>query len=326
MLQIGALKLKNWLVMAPMAGVTNLPFRLIVKRLGAGLVFTEMISAAGLALGQKRTYRYLKSHSEERPLAVQIFGHQPDVMAAAARIVVEAGADIVDINMGCPAKKVVKNGAGGALLREPGKVKEIVSNLRRACAVPLTVKIRAGWSSEQPAFPEIVRIIEGEGADAITVHPRFVTQRFSGQADWDLIGRIKETLRIPVLGNGDVFNARHALEMRNQTGCDGVMIARGAVGNPWIFQQVLCLDRGLEATEPGLAERRSLIMEHFQLLSCEIGEPRAALAMRGLLLKYTKGLPHSTRFRGKMTQIKDLESLVKTTDNYFSFLKDVIAQ
>ncbi|MCP4665710.1 MAG: tRNA-dihydrouridine synthase family protein, partial [Deltaproteobacteria bacterium] len=186
MLQIGALKLKNRLVMAPMAGITNLPFRLIVKKLGAGLVFTEMISAAGLAMGQERTHRYLKSHPDERPLAVQIFGQKPDVMAAAARIVVEAGADVVDINMGCPAKKVVKNGAGGALLREPREVKKIVSAVRRACAVPLTVKIRAGWSDDRPVFPEIVRIIEGEGADAVTMHPRFVTQRFSGQADWDL--------------------------------------------------------------------------------------------------------------------------------------------
>ena len=322
MLQIGALKLKNWLVMAPMAGITNLPFRIIAKRLGAGLVFTEMISAAGLAQAQKRTYRYLKSHPEERPLAVQIFGHKPDVMAAAAGIVVEAGADVVDINMGCPAKKVVKSGAGGALLQEPRKIKEMVSNLRRVCTVPLTVKIRAGWSADQPAFPEIVRIIEGEGADAITVHPRFVTQRFSGQADWDLIRRVKETLKIPVLGNGDVFNPGHALDMRNQTGCDGVMIARGAVGNPWIFQQVLCLDRGAEACAPRLDERRSLIMEHFQLLAGEIGEPKAALAMRGLLLKYTRGLPHSTRFRGKMTRIMDLASLVRTTDHYFSLLQE----
>jgi nifR3 family TIM-barrel protein len=321
MVQIGSVKLKNWLVMAPMAGITDLPFRRIVKRFGPGLLFTEMISAAGLAKGQKRTYEYLNSHAEEKPLAVQIFSDEPDMMAAAGKIVVEAGADIVDINMGCPVKKVVKTGAGGALLRNPGRIKDIVSALRRACDVPVTVKMRAGWSPDLPAFPEIVRIIEGEGADAITVHPRYVTQGFSGQADWAIIARIKDALGIPVIGNGDVFRPYHALDMKNRTGCDAVMIARGAVGNPWIFEQILLLERGLAAPEPELAERKRLIKQHFQLLSEIRGERRAALAMRGLLLQYTKGLPHSTRFRGTITQLNDLESLRRITDHYFGMLR-----
>jgi len=320
MLKIGTVKLENWLVMAPMAGITNLPFRLMVKRLGAGLVTTEMVSAMGLALGQKKSVEYLKTHPSEKPLAIQIFGAKPHIMARAAQMVVEAGADLVDINMGCPTKKVVKTGAGASLLRDLKKVGDIVSAVRLACPVPLTVKIRSGWSPERPVACDIARVIEDYGADAITVHPRFASHGFSGRADWTLIGKIKEQVRIPVIGNGDVLEPSHALKMRNISGCDGVMIGRGAIGNPWIFNQILHLERGLPVPKPNLSERRTAIMEHFHLLSSYMGEQRAALAMRGLLLWYTKGLPHSNRFRGSITRIKDLESLNSTMDDYFSTL------
>ncbi|RLF56350.1 MAG: tRNA dihydrouridine synthase DusB, partial [Thermoplasmata archaeon] len=206
MLPIGSVKLRNWLIMAPMAGITNLPFRLMVKRLGAALVTTEMISAVGLVRGQKKTRDYLRTHPEERPLAVQIFGTQPDMMAEAARIAVEAGAAIIDINLGCPAKKVLRAGAGGALLRNPVRVKEILSAVRLSCPVPLTVKMRAGWSPSEPVACQIAKLAEDCGADAVTVHPRYVTQGFSGHADWDLIAKVKECLRIPCIGNGDVFH------------------------------------------------------------------------------------------------------------------------
>jgi nifR3 family TIM-barrel protein len=322
MLRIGPLKLENWLVMAPMAGITNLPFRLMVRELGAGLATTEMVSAMGLTMGKKKTIEYMESHSEEKPLAIQIFGSKPDIMARAAQMVVEAGADIVDINMGCPAKKVVKTGAGASLLRDIKKVAEIVSATRCACPVPLTAKIRAGWSHDQPPAHEIARVIEDCGADAITVHPRFASQGFSGRADWTIIAEVKQRVKIPVIGNGDVFEPSHALKMKSETGCDGVMIGRAAVGNPWIFKQVLHLNQGLPVPTPGLCDRRSLIMEHFRLLSGSMGEHRAALKMRGLLLQYTKGLPHSSRFRGSITQIRDLKSLISTMDNYFSALKD----
>lgn len=320
--------MKNRLVMAPMAGLTDLPFRLIVKRLGAGLVTTEMVSAMGLSgrkdrnpLSRGKTFSYLKSHPDEKPLAVQIFGSRPEVMAQAARVVVEAGADIVDINMGCPARKVVKTGSGGALLKDPRAVEAIVSAVRAACPVPLTVKIRAGWSPDQPVAVETARIIEDCGGDAVALHPRFVTQGFAGHADWTIISRVKEKLGIPVIGNGDVLNASLALDMKTATGCDGVMIGRGAIGNPWIFKQILELEKGLEAKPPGLSERRALIMEHFLLLSGSMGEGRAAKKMRGLLLWYTKGLPNSTRFRGSMTHVRDLDSLITALDEYFSFLE-----
>jgi nifR3 family TIM-barrel protein len=326
MLKIGNLELKNWLIMAPMAGITNLPFRLIVKRLGAGLVTTEMISSMGLTLGHKKTFSYLKSHPNEKPLAVQIFGSEPDVMAAGAEIAVEAGANIVDINMGCPAKKVVKTGAGGALLRVHQKAREIVSAVRRACPVPLTVKIRAGWSADQPCAYEMVRLIEDCGADAVTVHPRFVTQGFSGHPDWTIIAKVKEQVKIPVIGNGDVFKPSSAMDMKRQTGCDGVMIGRGAVGNPWIFKQVLDLADGRAMSQPELHERRALIMEHFRLLSLSMGEDRAAKTMRGLLLRYSKGLPHSSRFRGTMTSVKDFDTLTFALDQYLSAVEANIKQ
>lgn len=322
MFNIGPLELKNRLVLAPMAGITNLPFRLIVKRFGAGLVTTEMISAMGLNLSQPKTLDYLNSHPDEKPLSVQIFGSRPEIMARAAEIVVESGADVVDINMGCPVKKVVKTGAGGALLQSPQRAREVVAAVRGVCPVPLTVKIRAGWSPAEPTACEFARLIQETGADAITVHPRFVTQGFSGKADWRIITEVKERLEIPVIGNGDVLNAADALRMRAETGCDAVMIGRAAVANPWIFRQCLDLAKDLPAAEPDMDERRTLIEEHFRYLSVSAGEKRAVMMMRGLLLRYTKGLPHSAAFRGKIIEIKDFETLAKTLDHYFSVLGD----
>ena len=308
--------------MAPMAGITTLPFRLIVKKLGAGLVTTEMISAMGLTLGRKKTFEYLKSHPDERPLAVQIFGARPETMAEAAGIAADAGANIVDINLGCPVRKVLKTGSGGALLREPHRVKDIVTAVRRACPVPLTVKIRAGWSAHQPFSCEIARILEDCGADAVTVHARFVTQGFSGPSDWTIIAKVKEELKIPVIGNGDVLKPSLALEMKTRTGCDGVMIGRGAIGNPWIFRQIMDLENGLAIRRPELNERKALIMEHFRHLSLSMGNSRAAKAMRGLLLWYTRGLPYSSSFRGAITRIKDFDTLIAVLDDYLSSLKE----
>jgi len=322
MLKIGSLPLDNWLIMAPMAGITSLPFRLIVKRLGAGLVTTEMVSAVGLDLGQKRTLEYLKSRPDEKPLAVQIFGSNPCVMARAARIVMDSGADLIDINMGCPVKKVVKTGAGASLLRDPIKIAEIVSAVRQASSVPISVKIRAGWSRDRPVACEIAKVVEDCGADAVTVHPRFASDSFSGQADWALIGEVKTKVAIPVIGNGDVFEPLQAIEMRKKTGCDGVMIGRGAVKNPWIFRQILSLSKGLPVQKPDLNERRSFILEHFNLLVEQFGETKSARIMRGLLLRYTKGLPFSGRFRETINEIHDFESLVRTMDDYLSQLQE----
>lgn len=321
MLRIGNLKLDNWLVMAPMAGITNLPFRLIVKKMGVALVFTEMISAMGLARGQKKTYQYLKTDPFEKPLAVQIFGAEPEAMANAAEIAVQSGANIVDINMGCPVRKVVKTGAGGALLRVPQEIRKIVSAVRRTCTVPLTVKIRSGWSPGESNTIEIARLIADCGADAITLHPRFVTHGFSGKADWTVISDLKKKLKIPIIGNGDVVNPQLALQMKNQTGCDGVMIGRGALGNPWIFKQILDMENDQPVRPPQLHERKTLIEEHYRLLSLSVGEFHAAKIFRGFLLWYTKGLPYSSRFRGSITSIKDFNTFFSTLDKYLLFLE-----
>ena len=322
MLQIGSITLDNWLIMAPMAGITNHAFRLMVKKLGAALVTTEMVSAMGLTLEQKKTLTYLETHPSERPLSVQIFGSSPGVMARAAQLATERGADVLDINMGCPAKKVTKTGAGSALIRNEKAVAEIVSAVRLVCSIPVTVKIRAGWSPDEFTAPKIAKIAEDCGADAVTVHPRFATQRYAHPADWSLIRRVKEVVTIPVIGNGDIFHPSMAFDMRRQTGCDGVMIGRGGVGNPWIFSQILQLEQGHTLSQPTLGERRTLIMEHFTALSQRLGEYRAARAMRGPLFWYTKGLPHSSRFREGLNKIRDLESLFTQVDLYFATLKD----
>jgi tRNA-dihydrouridine synthase B len=317
MLQIGSLTLKNPFIMAPMAGITNRPFRLIVKQLGAAMVTSEMVSAMGLMMGHNKTLDYLRSDPEERPFCVQLFGSDPDVMAKAAEKVILAGADVIDINMGCPARKVVKTGSGGALLLDCHKAERIVRAVRRVSTLPLTVKIRAGWSPSQGNPLDLAAALENGGADAVTVHPRFVTQGFSGIPDWSLITQIKSKVSVPVIGNGDVFSSHLAIKIREETGCDGVMIARGALGNPWIFQQTLDLHQGRVPFEPAPPERKRLIMKHYHLLSAEMGERRAAFHFRGLLIRYTKGLPCGGLFRRSIEQVKDLASLVAAMDGYF---------
>ena len=243
-------------------------------------------------------------------------------MVEAAKLVIDAGADIVDINMGCPVKKVTKTGAGASLLKDPKQVAKIVTAVRLVCSVPLTIKIRSGWAPDEPAALDIARIIEQCGADAITLHARFASQGFSGKADWHLIKKVKDHARIPVIGNGDIFRAQDVLTMEKETGCDGIMIGRAAANNPWIFRQILQLRNGQPVQDIRLHERRSIIMDHFRLLSDALGEHHAALNMRGLLLRYTKGLPLSSRFRGRITRIKDLQSLIAIMDEYFNDLEN----
>lgn len=323
MLRIGNIELKNRLMLAPMAGVTSLPFRMMARGMGADLVFSEMVSAMGLTLNSAKTRVLLKSHPSERPLAVQIFGSRPDAMAKAACISAEAGADMIDINMGCPVKKVTKTGAGACLMRDPDTAQEIVKAVRLSCNLPVTVKIRSGWSPDRQNACEMAAMMEDCGVDAITVHPRFATQGYSGRADWGLIARVKQEVGIPVIGNGDINSPSDALMMERETGCDGLMIGRAAVRNPWIFRQILQLEKGLPVHEPDISERRSLIMEHYNFLSYVMEEHSAALRMRGLLLSYTKGLPGSSRFRDKFTKIKDVHSLIESMDDYFSSLEEV---
>jgi tRNA-dihydrouridine synthase B len=318
MLKIGSLSLKNGLILAPMAGYTNLGFRLTIKKLGAGLVTTEMVSAMGLTLNHRKTLDYLKSHPDEKPLAVQIFGSQPEVMARACEIVGQHGVDLIDINMGCPVKKVVKTGAGAALLRDRSKIAAILQAVRKSCPLPLTVKIRTGWSPLDPVACEVADIAEGCGADAITIHPRFATQGFSVPSEWSWIRKVKQTVKIPVIGNGDIFDAPAALRMKAETGCDGVMIGRGAVRNPWIFRQIQNLEQGLPFSEPELEDRKAFIMDHFDFLCETMSEKTAAFTMRGILISFTKGLPNSSRLRASVSRIVNKETLCAITNEYFS--------
>ncbi len=319
---IGPIKIKNRLVLAPMAGITNLAFRLMAKRLGAGLTVTEMVSAKGLVLDQNKTLSYLTTHPEENPFCVQIFGSEPEVMAQAAEIVCEKGASILDINMGCPVKKVVKTGAGAALLLDPKKTRLILTQVRKAWPRALTIKIRAGWKPGVVLAEEISQLAQDCGVDAISLHPRFASQGFSGHAQWNIISRVKQKVNIPVIGNGDVFRPGDAINMTKSTGCDAVMIGRGAIGNPWIFAQILDMERGNRIKHPSVKERKDFILEHFELLCSDMGQSRAARVMRGLLIWYTKGLPHSTKFRGAIGKINDYETLVATMDEYFNALEN----
>ena len=322
MLTLGSLKLNNWLVLAPMSGRTNLPFRLIAKQWGAGLVITEMISAAGVWRGQERTHAYFKSHPDERPVSVQLFGSEPEAMAMSVGIAAEKGMDGVDINMGCPARKVVKSGAGAALMRNPQKAGKLISTVRQETPLPLTVKIRAGWSPKEANALNIARIAEDNGADGVFVHPRFANQGFSGRADWTVIAEVKRALKIPVIGSGDVTEPALALRMRSVTNCDGVMIGRAALSRPWIFKQVLEMERTGHFTSPSLEERYQVVKEHYFLLLEHLGEKRATDIMRGFLLWYTKGLPNRSFLKGVISEIHGKESLIAVVDEYFVSIQE----
>lgn len=315
-MQIGSLQLKNPVFSAPMAGISDLPYRLIMKRYGAGLVFTEMISANGLFYNGKATRQLFRSDPEERPLAIQLFGENPERLADAAKTVEEHG-EIIDINFGCPVRKVIRSGAGSALMQYPEKIARIISAVRKATTSPLTVKFRSGWDHDSINFLEIGRIAEAEGADAVTLHPRTRSQMFGGEADWNHIKELKEKLTIPVIGSGDLFSAEGIKTMFEQTGCDAVMIGRGGYGNPWLVQQALSLLAGEEPSEPSPAERHTVARSHFDL-SLEIFGPQKTLGqMRKHLCWYARGLENAAIFRAEINRTRTIDEMNKTLEDFF---------
>lgn len=316
-LVIGSLTLANNLILAPMAGITNLPFRLLAREQGASLCFTEMVSVNGLVREGRKTFELLRSVPEDRPLGIQLFGDDPGLLAEGARMV-EGHGDLIDINMGCPVKKVVGTGAGSALLREPEKVRAIIRETRRATGLPLTVKIRSGWVCGEANFLEIARIAEDEGCDAITLHPRSRSQMFEGHADWQQIAEMKQGVKIPVIGSGDLFTAADVTAMLAETGCDGVMVARGALGNPWIFRQALALLDGREPAPPTPEERLQAALRHLELFTELAGERVALREMRKHFGWYSHGLAGAAQFRKAVNIIEGKEALLEAMHRFFT--------
>jgi len=320
-LKIGGLELGQGLILAPMAGITDLSFRRITKSFGADLVTSEMVSAEGLVRKRDSTRFLLNSHQEEKPLAVQLFGSDPSVMSEAARIAADEGADIIDLNMGCPVPKVLRQGAGAQLLRQPARVKQIVEAVRKVVSIPVTVKTRSGWSKSQINISEVARAAEDGGADAITIHPRTAKQGFSGKADWYLIAEIKEAVTIPVIGNGDVTRPEQVQEMRQLTGCNGVMIGRGAMGNPWIFQQAKELARGEGVSDPSLRERLEVMGRHLHFYKESLSGRKSPKGIRSRLMWYSKGLRGSAKLRAALSGCRDTETMIKVCEDFFANLE-----
>ena len=316
-MKIGTLKLDNPIISAPMAGISDLPYRLIMKQRGAALVFTEMISANGLFFNGKATRELLKSHSEERPRGVQLFGESPERLAEAAKLIEDCG-ELIDLNFGCPVRKVIRSGAGSALLREPDKVARIIAAVRSATTRPLTIKFRSGWDHDSINFLEIARIAAEEGVDAVTLHPRTRSQMFGGQAEWQQIRILKETLSIPVIGSGDLFSPEDVKSMFEQTGCDAVMIGRGGYGNPWIISQTLDLLAGRPIVGPTPEERLIVARSHFEL-SLETFGPRKTLGqMRKHLSWYVRGMKNAAEFRTQINQTKTIAEMSDRLEDFFA--------
>ncbi len=321
MFQIANVKLINPTVLAPLAGITNLPMRLIAKEAGCGLVYSEMISANGLVYQSKKTQQIFESTPEEKPLSVQIFGADPEIMAAAAKIVAASGADIVDINFGCSVRKILKSGSGAALMKSPSQAQSVLQSVRSAVQIPLTIKIRTGWQKNGQDARIIAEIAQDSGVDAIAIHPRLATQAFKGHADWDVIAEIKSKLSIPVIGNGDVATAHDALQMMNHTNCDAVMIGRAAIGNPWIFGQIATLMASGDFEEPDLEARFNMMKRYLRASVAYLGEVHACYMMRSRLAWFVKGMRHAKHFR---ESIKHISSETQTLDLIERYYQSVI--
>lgn len=311
-MQIGNVKLDNNCILAPMAGVTDLPFRLLCKEMGCGLVVTEMVSAKAILYNNRNTYELLQVEQKEKPVALQLFGSDPQIMADMAKRLEDEGREfaLFDINMGCPVPKIVNNGEGSALMKNPVLVGQIVEAMARAVSRPVTVKIRKGFDDDSVNAPEIAHIIEESGGAAVTVHGRTRQQYYSGKADWDIIAEVKSRVRIPVIGNGDITSAEEAAKMLAMTGCDGFMIGRGARGNPWIFREINHFFKtGQLLPKPDSDEIRQMIMKHAQLLIQYKGAYTGIREMRKHFAWYTAGLPNSAAMRSRVNEVESLDEL-----------------
>ncbi len=326
MLRYGGVTVDPPLVLAPMAGITDRQFRRVLRRIGGvGLVTMEFVSSEALVRGNRRTRAMMRFSDDERPISIQIYGSRPGPMAEAARAVEASGAEVCDINMGCPANKVLKGCAGCSLMGDLDLARAIVREVRRAISIPLTVKFRLGLREDRKSFVELGRICEGEGADAVALHPRTAKQMFSGRADWSEVARLKTALAIPVLGNGDVETAEDAVRRMRETGCDGILIGRASMKNPWIYRQAADLLAGRTPREPSLDDRRDVILSHFRMLLDE-EEPRFALhKLRTFTGWYTHGLPSGRRLRARIAELDTSDAFLEAIHGFFEEARAVAA-
>ncbi|MDU3337265.1 tRNA dihydrouridine synthase DusB [Paraclostridium bifermentans] len=318
-MKIGNVTLDNKVFLSPMAGVTDLPFRLICKEQDCGMLYTEMINAKALCYDDQNTKKMLKIEEEEHPVAVQIFGSDPAFMGGAAEILNEYPNEILDINMGCPAPKVIKNGDGSALMKNPKLAEEVLKSVVKNSKKPVTLKIRKGWDDNNINAVEIAKIAEASGISALAIHGRTREQYYSGKADWDIIAKIKENIDIPVIGNGDVFEVEDAINMINKTNCDAIMIGRGAQGNPWIFKRINhYMKTGQILPEPRGEEKINTALKHLKLAIDEHGEYVAVREMRKHIAWYLKGLRGSAKLRDEINKIESYEEVVNKLRDYLS--------
>ena len=311
-LRIGSLKLDNPFLLAPLAGITDAPMRRLCHRQGAALTYTEMVSCKGMWYGDRNTGKLLYTYRDDQPVGYQIFGHEPEVMAYAAREISSMPGKLIDINFGCPVPKIVKNGEGSALLKNPDLIYDIVAAVVKNTDKPVTAKIRTGWDKDSINVVEVAHAISAAGASAIAVHARTREQYYSGKADWSMIASVKRAVDIPVIGNGDVTDGKAAISMMDETGCDLVMIGRGALGNPWIFREALAAWRGEEIPlQPSKDEKKAMMISHLEDLTELKGEYAAVREMRKHVGWYLKGVPGAAAFRGMVNNITDSNELIK---------------
>ena len=326
-LKIGNVTLENNLILAPMAGVTDLPFRLLCRRQGAGLLCMEMVSAKAIYYKNKNTELLMEIHPEEHPVSLQLFGSDPDILAAMAAQIEERPFEILDFNMGCPVPKVVNNREGSALMKNPKLVEEILTKLVKAVKKPVTVKIRKGFDEEHVNAVEIAKIAESCGVAAVAVHGRTRQQYYSGKADWDIIRQVKEAVSIPVIGNGDILCAQDVIRMKEQTGCDGFMIGRGAQGNPWIFQQILHqLETGEEMPRPSRQEVVDMMLLHARLQLQIKGDYIGIREIRKHAAWYTAGYKNSSKLRGKINEVESYAQLEALLEQWLAEEKHIFRQ